>query len=170
MGLALKEKINLLVIGITASFLLFFILYVLFANILSQSLEKLTENNEILLIIVLGIQLISFIAAILVGFWADTGVNSNVIIKASIFAFLSNILFITAISYSFLFILYPGYMASFSPGELLLYFPSILIQFSIYVLGHPIYLALVSIISYFGFYILFIEKFYKINGLKRWKK
>lgn len=164
--LPLRKKINIVGIGIIASILVFLLMYTVFARALALSFFG--EGNDLgLLFIVISLELIAFVASIIISIWQTDDLPDNIVLKTAFVAFVINVLFICVLSYGTLYILYPEVFENPSILENALSFPTVLLYFGIYVLGHPIYLFILSIITYYLFFIIFIEVYYPKQVIKR---
>lgn len=154
-----KTKINVIGIGIGGSVLIFFVIYTLFARVLSLTILDNMDNYFALLLIILSFEAISVISSILVSTWQMDNINQGNLLAAVIMSYLCNLIAIIVISYGFLMVYYPVVFSEVSGFDIVLIFPQVLISFSIYVLGHPLYLAFLSIFTYYLFFIIFIDQF-----------
>ena len=156
-----KTKLNIIGVGILSSMLTFFIIYTLSARALTLTiLDSLESDTTLLLFIILSLEFIAFISSIAVSFLLTENIPNKHVIASSLVAYLCNLAFLVGISYASLFLLYPEIFQGLSGIEVLIVFPAVLIYFSIFVLGHPIYLIILSIVSYYMFFIVFLERFY----------
>lgn len=157
----IKTKLNIIGVGILSSMLTFFIIYTLSARVLTLTiLDSLENDTTLLLFIILSLEFIAFISSIAVSFLLTSDIPNKYVIAASLIAYLCNLAFLVGISYASLFFLHPEIFQGLSGIEILIVFPTVLIYFSIFVLGHPIYLIILSIVSYYVFFIVFLERFY----------
>ena len=154
-----QKQINIVVIGIASSFLVFFLIYTFFARILVSTILENLESYFALLMIFVGLELITVISSIIVGIMITDKMNQSAVLKASIMALLSNLVLLIVISYTCMWIFYPEIFNEIYGFEIIIMMPSVLIYFSIYVLGHPIFLFILSIFSYFMFFLIFLRKF-----------
>lgn len=158
--MTLKKKINIVGIGIIASILLFLLAYTLLAKILI--LTFLSGSNDLgLLLLVILLELIAFISSILISIWQTDDLPGTVIVKTAFVSFIINLMIIGILSYGTLLILYPEIFQELSILEYGLVYPTVLLYFSIYILGHPIYLFIYSIITYFVLFIIFLEIYHQ---------
>jgi len=162
-------KINIFLVGSVASVLLFFLFEVIFARTLMDTVIGQYDDYTILFLIILGLQLISLIVPTFVSLWITENVSKSSIYIATFLAFLTNIVFLIGVSYVSLFILYPQVFDVVEGFEIILVLPSVLVYFGIYVLGNVFVLFIVSVVSYYIFYLIFLEKFYKYKapGLRK---
>lgn len=157
----IKTKLNVIGVGILSSMLTFFIIYTLSARALTLTiLDSLENDTTLLLFIILSLEFIAFISSISVSFLLTDNIPEKYVIASSLVAYLCNLALLVGISYASLFLLYPEIFQGLSGIEILIVFPTVLIYFSIFVLGHPIYLIILSIVSYYVFFIVFLERFY----------
>ena len=146
--------------------LLFLLAYTLFARVLVLTFFG-EENHLSLLFIVTGLELIAFISSIFISLWQTDDLPEKIVLKTAFVTFVINLIIINILSYGSLFILYPGIFKNLSLIEIPLVFPTVLLYFSIYVLGHPIYLFILSIITYYLLFIIFLELYYPKEVKKR---
>lgn len=158
---------NILVVGSGASFLFSLMIYALFAQILTSSVIGTLDDMFILYMIIFGLQAISTIFSIFVSIWLTERMSRATIFKASLMAYITNLLFIILLSYISLAIVHPEVYDNINGATIILIFPQIIVYFSIYILGHPIFLFILNTITYFIFFIIFIEVFYDIRRENR---
>ena len=166
-NISLSEKLNIFVVGMLASILMYFVFQTFFASVIVDLFLGNFDDEFILFLIILGFELVALIISIVVSVLVSDDIKRSSVIKAASFAYLFNLVFLIAISYLFLFILYPVVFSEVSGPEIILIFPSVMMDFAIYVLGHPAYFFILSIISYYIFFILLIDKFYKYRSVYR---
>jgi hypothetical protein len=164
-NIASQKKINIVGIGILASVLVFLLAYALFARALV--LTSFGEGNTLGLLFLVGsLELVAVISSIFVSIWQTDDLPEQTILKTALVAFVLNLIIICVLSYGTLSILYPGIFSGLSIFDMILGFPTVLLYFSIFVLGHPIYLFILSIITYYLLFIIFIEVYYPKKGVK----
>ena len=161
----MKKKINIVGIGIIASIMLFLVVYTVFARALVITFFE-NGNNIGLLFMVISLELITFISSMFVSLWQTDDLPDRLVLKTAGVSFGVNLIVLCVLSYGTLLILYPGIFENLEFYEYPLVFPTVLLDFSIYVLGHPIYLFILSIITYFLLFIIFIEYYYSKEAKK----
>ena len=159
--LELKEKLNILIVGILVSVLFFFMIEVLFAFVIKNTVMGVMDNGFVLILIIIGLELLIFPIGVLVGIMMTKQIKVNSVLKASLMAFICNLLFLIFVSYISLFIAYPVVFSEVSGAEIILIVPQVIVYFGIYILNNVILMFIFSIISYFVFYILFLGQ----NGI-----
>lgn len=157
------QKLKIFLIGVTVNIIVFLMIHAIFALIFTDYLVNLVENDGLLILIIISLFLISSVVSTVVGIWVTDGISQRSILITSIMAYLSNFLFIIVLSYLGLFIFYPNVFSEVEGLEILLILPSVLVYFSIYVLKNPIFLFILSSISYFAFFVLFINSFFEFK-------
>lgn len=150
-----KQKVNIVGIGIIASILVFLLAYTFYARFLVILCER--GDNLGLLFLVVTLELISFVSSYLISVWKTDDLPEVIVIKSAGISFGVNLLLICGLSYVSLFILYPELFSELYLFEYFLVFPTVLLDFSIYVLGHPIYLFIMSIITYYLLFIIILD-------------
>jgi len=168
--LTIKEKINVLIIGILVSVLFFFMIEVLFAFIIKNTVMGVMDNGFVLMLIILGLELLMFPIGILVGIMMTKQIKLKSVLKASLMAFISNLFFLIVVSYISLFIAYPEVFSEVSGVEIILIVPQVLVYFGIYILNNIILLFIFSVVSYFIFYIIFLDVFHEYKNYKTQNK
>jgi len=163
-----SKILSVLVVGIISTLLIFFILQVAFARFLVDFVIENLGNEFILAMIIIGFESIVLIVALAVSLWLADEIRTISVLKSSLMAFLVNLIFLFTLSYIMMFILYPEVFSNIqNPIEMVVIFPTILIYFSIYVLGEVLHLFILSIISYYIFYVVFLNVFYEYNSRYR---
>ena len=169
-NVSLSEKLNIFVVGMLASILMYFVFQTLFASVIVDLFLGNFDDEFILLLIILGFELVALIVSVFVSVLVAEDIKRSSVIKAASFAYLFNLVFLITISYLFLFILYPEVFSEVSGLEIILIFPTVMMDFAIYVLGHPAYFFIFSIVSYYVFFIILIDRFYKYRSVYQKKK
>ncbi|MHA1502434.1 MAG: hypothetical protein ACTSSB_11340 [Candidatus Heimdallarchaeota archaeon] len=167
--LTIKEKVNVLIVGILVSVLFFFMIEVLFAFIIKNTVMGVLDNGIVLMLIILGLELLIFPIGIVVGIMMTQKTKLKSVLKASLMAFICNLLFLIFISYISLFIAYPEVFSEVSGVEIILIVPQVLVYFGIYILNNVILLFIFSVVSYFIFYIIFLDVFHEYKNYKTQK-
>jgi hypothetical protein len=159
--ITLTKKVNIILTGALASVLVFFVLYAAFARTLFITVfEDLKDHNNFLLWFVLIIEGIATIAAILVSFLVVDDIPKKYSLAAGLVAFLTNTTLLIVISYIGLFITRPDLFQGLQGFDVILVFPTVILYFSIIILGHPIYFVLLSMLTYFPLFVMYLELFY----------
>lgn len=156
-----QKKIGIVGIGIIASIMVFLFIYTMFARILVLTILEKGAPDSTLLILIISFLLISFISSIFISIWRVDDLPDIIVLSTAAVAFIINLFIIVGISYAFLYILYPEVFSEVQNFEIIYIFPSVLLYFSVYVLGNPMYLFIISIINYYVLFIIFLEIFYK---------
>lgn len=164
--LTMQKKINIVGIGIIASILLFLVAYAVFARTLVITFFE-DGNNIGLLFLVISLELITFLSSLFISLWQTDDLPDKLALKIAGVSFGVNLIVLCVLSYGTLLILYPEIFENLEFYEYPLVFPTVLLDFSIYVLGHPIYLFILSIIMYYLLFFIFIEYYYSKEAKKR---
>lgn len=161
--LRVREAVNILGIGIGSSFLVFLIIQVGFAQVLTDYVLKNINKEFTLFLIIFGLLLISLISSITTSFLVTEFVHEISILYASVMAFYCSFCFLIAISYFYLFMYYPSIFRNIHGFAMFLIFPQVIITFSIYILGNIGFLVIINIFSYYFFYLIFLNQFYIVK-------
>lgn len=164
MKMSLKDNVNIIGIGVIASIMIFFIVYIVFAKSIYDLFIFNSDSSVILFVIILGFILITFIVSILISLLVSSNVSYDSIFKASIYAFISNIVMLILVSYIGVYLLYPVVFYEIQGPSIFIIVFDVVVYFSIYVLSHPLYLSIISIIIYYIFYTFYINVFYKFRS------
>ena len=164
MELSKKRILGILVLGIGASFAFFFILQVFAAKIIVDFIMGYLGNEAMLFLIILGFEGIVLVVSVAVGLMLSGPVKLVMVYKATLMSFLSNLIFLIVLSYVSMIVMYPEVFSEVEGPEIIFIFPSVLVYFSIYVLGQVFYLFYLSIISYYAFFIIFMKVFYEYES------
>lgn len=156
-----QKKVGILGIGIIASIMVFLLFYTLFARVLVLTFLEGEAPDFTLLLLIIILLLISFLSSILISLWRVDDLPDRVVVITALVSFIINLFIIAIISYIFLYIMYPEVFSKVQNFEVIYIFPSVLLYFSVYVLGNPIYLFIISIINYYVLFIIFLEYFLK---------
>ena len=162
----LNKKVSIVILGLMISVMVFFIIYVAFAQFLSDFIIENFDDVTNLSILVLGLLFISFISSIAVGILICTDLKKSVVLKASIMAFCINFLILILISYISMFVLYPWIFENIIGFQIILIFPQVIIYFGIYVMQNIFYMFILSQFIYFIIFVIFLEKFHQYRKIK----
>ncbi|MCP4651528.1 MAG: hypothetical protein GY853_15810 [PVC group bacterium] len=160
----ISERINILAIGIVATLLLFFIIQTAFARVLVDLFIGYLGNDMMLFLIIIGFESIVFFVSLAVGILVSEDIKKISVLKASLMAFILNLIFLMILSYISMFIMYPDIFSELQGPEVIIAFPTVMVYFSIYVLGQVFYLFVISIVSYYIFFTIFIGVFYQYKS------
>ena len=161
MEISLKRKISIVGIGSLSTLLILLMMEVLFAQILTDSLINNISDNIMLLIIMTGMFLFTIVISVIVGYFITQDITRMSVLKTTIMSFICLILFLFIVSNVSLFIFYKNVYSEIHGFEILFIFPQVLIYFSIYILNDVFNLFILQIITYYVFFIIFLEKLYK---------
>jgi len=140
------------------SFLAFFLIYTLFARMLSIYLVENLNDYAVLALILFGMLSISFVITFVVGIYAADKYDKVAVRNSSLLAFLTNFIFLTALCYIVLYVNYPKVFVNLSGFDYVLALPAVYIEFSVYILGHPMNVVLLSIISGNFYFLMWLIK------------
>lgn len=158
--ISITVKLNIVIIGIIASLLFFFMAEVLLAEFFLNFVIDNYEDRIVLSSLILSLFLLSFVTSIIIGILVADRINRIIILKASIMAFVSTLIVIITLSYTLMFWLHPEIFSEVSGLEIIFILPQIIIYFAIYILGNVFFLFMLAQILYFIKFIIFLEKFY----------
>lgn len=162
--ISLEIKAKIVILGFSFSLLGVLMLYAFFARIINDFAIDLLSGNNILLLIILGVFIITLIVATGVGVLLTEDMSRSAVLKASAIALLATFIVILGISYLSLGIFYPGVYSELVGFDIILAFPSILTYFSLYVLQNTFLIYLIMLVIYFIFYLVFLETFYEFEA------
>jgi len=158
-----KEIINILGVGIGISLLIFLIIQVGFAQLLTDFVINNIDKQFTLSLIIFGLLFISFLSSIITGQLITKYLSKISVLYASVMAFFGSLFALIIISYVTLFWYNPELFRNVHGLALFLIFPQVIITFTIYYLGNIIFLFIFSIVSYYLFFIIFLNSFYIIE-------
>ena len=159
----MKDTLNILGTGIGASLLVFLIIQVGFAQTLDDFVLDHISDDYALSLIIFGLLSIAFIASIAAGILLPQFISELSVLYASFLAYYASFVFLIFISYSFMFLQFKYVFSQVHGFEIILIFPQVIIAFALYVLGEIIALFIISMVSYYLFFILFLDKFYIVK-------
>lgn len=159
----ISNMINIFIVGIMSSILITMMLYLLLAQIINSTVIGVLDDLSILYLLIFGLEIIALICSIIVSFWIADNIKGSSVYRASILAFLCNLVSLLIISYGSLYLKYPEIFSELNGPEIFLVFPQVIVYFGIYILGHPIFIFIFSNIVYFLFFVVFLNQFYAIE-------
>ena len=163
-NLKLKETINILGTGVGSSLLVFLIIQIGFAQTLVDYVLDNINDDFALSLVIFGLLFISFIASIITSILLTEFVSELTVLFASFLAFYFAFIGLIVLSYSFMFLEFRYVFSEVHGFEILLIFPQVIIAFAIYGFGNNIIMLFVlSMFSYYLFFILFLDKFYIVK-------
>ena len=160
MNISLTKKLNIFGTGVLSTLLLLVMIEAGFAQVISDLLIENINDNLILLIIILGLFIFTIFISLFVGFYIPEDISRNAVFRASRLSFIGVLLFLFVISNTFLFIFYPNVYSKVHGFEILPIFPQVLVYFGIYILDNVFYLFILTIVVYYLFFVIFLEKFF----------
>lgn len=160
-----KEMINIFGVGIGISLLIFLIIQVGFAQLLTDIIINNINQQFTLFLIIFGLLFISFLSSIITSYLVTNYLSKISVLYASFMAIYGSLFILIIISYGTLLIYNPALFRNVHGFAMFLIFPQVIITFTIYFLENIIFLFIFSIVSYFALFILFLNDFYiiKIN-------
>lgn len=159
-----EKKAKIFILGTFISLLVSLMVWSAVARVINDLVVDLFSGNNVLLIIILGLELIFLGVAIAIGLLLTEDVSKITVLKASLMAFVLTFAIIIGISYLSLAIFYPEIFTDIKGIEFVLVFPSIIMYFSIYVLNHPFAIYILTILIYYLLFIIFLEEFYEYEN------
>lgn len=160
-----------LVMGALFSILAWFMVQTLYAQILLDYVIGSFGDDaylNILFIFLIG-ELIAFGLSIIISFLVIQDIKRVALIQACILGFISNLLFWFMFSFLTIFILYPEVFSNIIGYEILIISPIIVMYFGIYVLNDITRIWLLTQISYWIFFGLFLVLFSNQKRIKKRK-
>ncbi len=159
----MKDTINILGSGIGASLLVFLIIQVGFAQTLVDFVLDHISDDFTLSLIIFGLLSIAFIASIGTSILLTQFLSELSVLYASSLAYYASFISLIIISYIFMFLKFRSVFSMVHGFEIMLIFPQVIITFGLYVLGNIIVLFIISMVLYYLFFILFLDKFYIVK-------
>ena len=157
----IRIKLTIFVVGLITAMMMYLIFQVLFASVIDTFILDAWGADLILFLVILGYEMIIIVVVVPVSLWVSEKISGSVAYKSAIFAVFVNIfLVIIPISYISLIILYPEIFSELSGIDMILAFPTVIVYFSLYVLNNFFYLYMITSVSYFVIYIIFLDIFY----------
>ncbi len=135
-------------------------LEVFFAQILTSTLIGNISDNLMLLIIILGLFLFTIIIAFIVGYFVAGDIRLKSVRNASILSLACLFLVLLVVCNVPLYLNYKDIYSQIYGFEILWIFPQVLVYFSIYILEDIFSLFVIIIITYYAFFVIFLEKLY----------
>ena len=163
MDISIRRKINIIVIGCISTLLILLMIEVFFAQILTDIIIGNISDNLILLIIISGLFFFTIIISIVVGFFITGDITKMGVYKASLMSLGCLLLFLFIITNGSLLIFYKQVYSKIHGFQVLGISPQVLVYFSIYILEDVFNLFILTIIIYYLFFIIFLEKFYEVK-------
>ena len=102
-----EKKAKIFILGSFISLIVLLMVWSVVARLINDLIVDLFSGNNVLLIIILGLELISLGVAFVIGLRFTEDVSKITVLKASLMAFVLTFAIIIGISYLFLSILYP---------------------------------------------------------------
>jgi hypothetical protein len=163
--LTLKAKINIFGTGLLATAASFFLIYILLSRTLSLTIiNPETEQPELLFPLLFSMVLIAIVSSILLSQWQVKGVDESIVILSAILSAVFMLLILLFAAYISVLSRFPSYLETFFGLELFPgLIPTIIIDFSIFILPHPIFLILFILLIYYISFIIFLSYFNKKN-------
>lgn len=168
MNSTLRTKINIFGSGIILSLMGFGMIEVVYAVITSSNyINDLIDSEYMLVFIIFSLQSISFIISILVSIRFSEDIKYLSIFKNVGWSYFMTNVILISISYLFMIIYFPNVFSRIIDfGSFVGVFPQVLINFSIYILPHPFFLFVLTILIYYTIYVLSYDNFYESKFYK----
>jgi len=163
MEIDIKKKINIVGIGSISTLLILLMIEVLLAQILTDTIIGNISNNLMLLIIMMSLFLFIIIISGIVGYFVAEDISKMSVYGASIMSLGSLLLFLFIVANSSLLLYYKNVYSRIHGFQVLGIFPQVLVYFSIYILGDVFNLFILTIVVYYIFFIIYLEKFYEMK-------
>ena len=155
--------ISSVIIGSIISVLIFFMIQVLYAQILVDYIIQFLENQDVFFTIILIFsfgEIIALIISIIVSMIILRKVVRIQVFKAILFAFLINILFWFILSFLSLWFYYPEVFSEIVGYEIIFISPLLIVYFGIYILDNITLVWIFTQITYFILFGIFMNVFY----------
>lgn len=155
--------ISSVIIGSIISILIFFMIQVLYAQILVDYIIQFLENQDVFFIIIFIFsfgEIIALIISIIVSMIILRKVVRIQVFKAILFAFMINILLWFGLSFLSLWFLYPEIFSEIIGYEIIFISPLLIVYFGIYILENITLVWIFTQISYFILFGIFMNLFY----------
>jgi len=163
MNIRLKQKISIVGLGSISTLLILLMIEVMFAQFLTYTLIGNISDNLMLLIIILGLLLFTVIIAFIVGYSITGDIKLKSVRNASFMSLMCLLLFLFIVSNVSLFIFYRNVYQNIHGFQILPVFPQVLVYFSIYILEDVFNLFILTIVVYYLFFVIFLEKLYQLK-------
>ena len=160
MNISIKQKTSIAGLGIISTLLILLMLEVFFAQILTNTLIGNISDNLMLLIIILGLFLFTIIIAFIVGYFVAGDIRLKSMRNASVLSLACLFLFLFIVCNGLLYLNYKDIYSLINGFEILWIFPQVLVYFSIYILEDVFSLFVITIVVYYVFFVIFLEKLY----------
>lgn len=161
--ISVKEKVKIFIGGALFSLLVVLFLWALLARIIYDLAVKpaTLSNNMILFLIIMCLLLISFIASILISFRLVDDISKYTLLRSATVSYITSLAIIIALSYLYFLIFHLDLILATDPPWLIAFiFPSLIVNFSLYAFDIPFMIVIITIVFYYIFFIIFIERFY----------
>lgn len=163
MEISIKKKLNIIGIGSISTLLILLMIEVFLAQILTDTLIGNISDNLMLLLIMMSLFLFTIIISGIVGYFVAGDISKISVYKTSIMSLGSVLLFLFIISNGLLLVYYKQVYSKIHGFQVLGIFPQVLVYFSIYILGDVFNLFILTIVVYYTFFIIYLEKFYEMK-------
>ncbi|MFW9968752.1 MAG: hypothetical protein ACFFDF_01040 [Candidatus Odinarchaeota archaeon] len=163
MEISIKKKLNIIGIGSLSTLLILLMIEVFFAQILTDTIIGNISNNFMLLFIMMSLFLLSVVISIIVGFAITSDIERISVFKASVLSLGCLLYFLFIIANSSLLLSYKNIYSKIHGFQIVGIFPQVLVYFAIYILGDVFNLFIFTIVVYYIFFVVFLEKFYEVK-------
>ncbi len=163
MDISLKQKISIIGLGSISTLLVLLMLEVMMAQIITNTILNNINDNLMLLIIIIGLFLMTIVIAFIVGYSITQDIALKSVRNASTMSLMCLLLFLFIVSNGSLLIFYRNVYQNIFGFQILLVFPQVLVYFSIYVLNDVFNLFILTIVVYYVFFVIFLEKLYQLR-------
>jgi len=152
-----------LLFGILTTTLVSFLLYVAIIRIYTLTIfDRLNETAKLLSIYTILLLLtiaFSLLFTFLLSEVSDKTIHMRLVFPSALFSFLFTIVIISILAYGVLFIYYPNFFLGIVGIEFFYIYPSVLVNFSIFILNHEFGIILLFTLTYYIIFLLFLEFF-----------
>jgi len=156
-----KTKLKIFGLGFLFSLLGLLMIWAFYARLINDIAIDLLQGNDVLLLIIIGNIGITFIVSVVSGIFITEDIAKKSVYMASGVAILVSFIVLLGLCYFGLAITYPEIYSELVGFDLIFAFPSVIMTFSIYVLGNSFFINVIFIIIYYAFFLTFLDTFYE---------
>lgn len=156
----LSLQLKIFIVGVIASLLVLLMIWAIMGrSIYDFALNTLNENDVLLLIYFSIFFANVFISYILSRTLAREEIDKETVADASLYAFLLIFIISIFIPYFTMIVIYPEIFEGLNGIEYLIAIPSVIIDFSIYILHNEFLIYIIIILLYYLVFLFFLVKF-----------
>ena len=159
-NISLIRKISIVGLGSISTLLILLMLEVFMAQLLTDFIIGSINDDFMLLIIVIGLFLMTIIIAFVIGYFVSQDIALKSVRNASLMSLICLFIFLFVVCNVSLYLTYSFIYSNVVGLDILWVFPKVLVLFAIYILGDVFSLFILIIVTYYLFFIFFLERFY----------